>query len=61
VSKTVNVAFNITEQVCIKELQLTGTVVAINLNLKEITYLVRYFWEGDLKELWLYDFEIRSL
>ena len=48
-------------EVRIKKLELTGSVGCIQVDPNFKRYLIRYFWNGDLKEHWLYRHEFELI
>jgi hypothetical protein len=51
-------AHNIMDKVKILDLNLTGTVVSLSINMTGAQYEIRYFWEGEHKYAHLYAWEI---
>lgn len=54
-----NILFNIKDKVNIIELNLTGKVIGIYINLSgDVSYKVRYFHNEEPKEVYFEDYEI---
>jgi len=55
---TIEFEYDIGDQVFIKTLKMEGWVSSIWITDKGIKYEVRYFWNGELKEVYFYINEI---
>lgn len=55
---TIKVSFELGQKVIVKELERPGVVTSILAVPGSVTYQVRYFWDGEAKEVYLYDWEI---
>jgi len=51
----INTKFDIFDQVKITDLNLVGQIIAIKINHICTSYMVRYFFNGDVKEYWLFE------
>ena len=49
------------DKVVVIDLDLVGTIVEITYSIQTVEYLVRYFYGGELKKTWLYDFEFKGV
>lgn len=55
---TITTKFNLNDLVLIPELQVKGRVSAFRTDAAGTRYLLRYFYDGELREEWLTDSEI---
>lgn len=54
--------FDMWEEVKIKKLDgYHGVIQSIRLEGKNVFYNLEYFWEGELKNITLYDFELEKI
>lgn len=51
--------FNIKDKVSIKQLDWDGIILAIFIGETGIQYKVRYFYNGDAKEIYFYEEELQ--
>jgi hypothetical protein len=59
-AQTVTIHYAVTERVKIKELDRPGVVIGVFMDGSKIQYRVRYFYQGEAKEVYFYDWEIES-
>lgn len=55
-----NTKFNIMQRVLIKELDVPATVSAILYFGLAVIYEVEYWWEGEIKKVQLYEYELTA-
>jgi len=55
---TLNFKFKINQRVKMKELKWHGTVKSIWVTAKSTQYQIRYFWDGEGKEVYFYEEEL---
>lgn len=53
--------FNIQQKVKMVELGICGTVKSIWIDSKGVSYQIRYFWNGEGKEAYFFEDELRCV
>lgn len=53
-----NLTFAIAQKVKVKELNRPGVVISIHITKGGPRYEVRYFWDGEAKQVYFFDWEI---
>ena len=54
----IEIKYTIGEFVALKEIEIVGRVVEILYKTADIQYKVVYWYDGNRKEIWVYDWEI---
>lgn len=57
---TIEFKYRIAQQIKIKELKIIGIVLALFVADTGIQYSVRYFWNGEAKTVYFFDFELEE-
>ena len=58
--KQYNFKYDIMQKVFINDLGISGYITALMVTDPVNKYLVSYMWDGDKREIWFYEFEIRA-